>query len=151
MNIIVETLPKYRIAFVRQWGPYGSANKKAMEKLKKWAKEEDLLESSTIIFGIPQDNPEITLPENCRYDACIVIAKDYHLDGSVLEGELAGGEYLIYKVKHTGEDIQNAWANIFSFIHNKGFEIEHKPILERYTGDMVSKGYCELCIPVRPL
>ncbi|MDV2888408.1 GyrI-like domain-containing protein, partial [Alkalihalophilus pseudofirmus] len=80
-----ETLPNYRIAYVRQVGPYGPANRLAMEKVKKWAAEKKLTKSA-IIFGIPQDNPETTNPENCRYDACVVIAKDYQIDDSICEG-----------------------------------------------------------------
>ncbi|NOU85297.1 DNA gyrase inhibitor [Paenibacillus sp. LMG 31460] len=107
MNIKVETLPTYRIAYVRQVGPYGTGNIQAMEKLKKWAKEKNLLTESAIILGIPQDNPEMILPENCRYDACIVISNDYQID--------------------------------------------NKPIFERYTNDMIYNDYCEICVPVKPL
>ncbi|CAH2715918.1 DNA gyrase inhibitor [Neobacillus rhizosphaerae] len=150
MNIKVETLPKYRIAYVRQVGPYGPANIQAMEKLKKWAKEKNLVKSA-IILGIPQDNPETTLPDNCRYDACIVISKDYQIDNSICESEFSGGKYVICKVKHTAEDIQKAWAEIFSAIHNSGYQIDNKPILERYTSDMINNDYCEICVPVKPL
>lgn len=114
MNIKVETLPKYRIAYVRQVGPYGPANIQAMEKLKKWAEEKNITKSA-IILGIPQDNPETTLPENCRYDACIVIPKDYQIDDSIYESELSGGKYVICKVKHTAEDIQKMGSNFSNF------------------------------------
>ncbi|MFJ7952680.1 GyrI-like domain-containing protein [Lysinibacillus sp. NPDC096418] len=151
MNIKVEILPKYRIAYVRQVGPYGPANIQVMEKLKQWATEEDLFTKSAIIFGIPQDHPETTLPENCRYDACIVISNDYQLEDSICEGELAGGEYVICKVKHTAEDIKKAWAEIFPMLQNSGYQIDNKPIIERYTIDMVENHYCELCVPIKPL
>lgn len=150
MNMKVETLPKYRIAYVRQVGPYGPANMQAMEKLKKWAEEKDLIKSA-IILGIPQDNPETTLPENCRYDACIVISKDYQIDNSICEGELSSGKYVIFKVKHTAEDIQKAWTEIFPALHNSGYQIDNKPILERYTSEMINSHYCEICVPVKPL
>ncbi|MGF9966077.1 AraC family transcriptional regulator [Bacillus rhizoplanae] len=150
MNIKVETLPKYRIAYVRQVGPYGPSNIQAMEKLKKWAKEKNLIKSA-IILGIPQDNPETTSPENCRYDACIVISKDYQIDNSICESELTGGKYVICKVKHTAEDIQKAWTEIFPTLQNSGYQIDNKPILERYTVDMINNDYCEICVPVKPL
>lgn len=37
------------------------------------------------------------MPENCRFDACIVISKDYQMEDSIYEGELSGGKYLIYE------------------------------------------------------
>ncbi|MGW8957391.1 AraC family transcriptional regulator [Paenibacillus sp. NPDC055715] len=100
MNMKVETLPKYRIAYVRQIGPYGPANIQAMKKLKKWAEENNLLTESAIILGIPQDNPDTTLPENCRYDACIVISKNFQMDNkAILE-------------KYTGNMINNDFCEI---------------------------------------
>ncbi|KOS68769.1 DNA gyrase inhibitor [Lysinibacillus contaminans] len=151
MNIKVETLPKYRIAYMRQVGPYGPANKHVMGKLKNWALEKNLFTESGIILGIPQDHPETTLPENCRYDACIVISNDYPLDDSICESELSGGEYVICKVKHTAEDIQKAWPEIFSTLQKKGYQIDNKPIFERYTVEMINNHYCEICVPVKPL
>ena len=150
MYINIENIPKYRLAYLRQVGPYGPNNIQAMEKLKKWAKKNNLIKSG-IILGIPQDNPETTLPENCRYDACIVISEDYQLNDSICESELSGGKYVICKVKHTEEDIQKAWPEIFSTIQNSEYKIDNKPILERYTGDMINNGYCEICVPVKPL
>ncbi len=41
---------------MRNMGPYGPSNKQTMEKLKDWAKEKKLFHS-TILLGIPQDNP----------------------------------------------------------------------------------------------
>ncbi|MGM9988790.1 MAG: GyrI-like domain-containing protein [Bacillaceae bacterium] len=148
MNIQIETLPNYRIAYVRQIGPYGPRNMQAMEKLKKWAIEKDIMKSS-VIFGIPQDDPETTLPENCRYDACIVISKDYQLDDSICESELAGGDYVVCKIKHTAEAIQKAWDEIFPYLHSKGYQIDNKPVIERYTGEMITNHYCEICVPLK--
>ena len=56
MKYKVETLPNYRIAYVRRVGPYGPTNIEVMENLKKWDKEKNLL-SSVILLAIPQDNP----------------------------------------------------------------------------------------------
>jgi len=151
MKIKVETLPASRIAYVRQIGPYGPGNIQAMDKLKKWAKERNLLAESSILLGIPQDNPETTLPENCRYDACIVISNDYPINNSICEDELSGGNYALFTVKHTAEDIQRAWTEIISALQNGGYQIDNKPIFERYMGNMVYNDYCEICVPVKPL
>lgn len=150
MNFQVETLPTYRIAYIRQVGPYGPRNIQAMERLKKWAKENNLLSESAILLGIPQDNPETTLPENCRYDACIVISNDYQMDDSIHEGTLSGGKYVICQVKHTAEDIQKAWSELFQLLQNSSYQMDNKPIFERYAGDMIFNEYCEICVPVKP-
>ena len=50
MNINIENLPKYRIAYVRKVGPYGPDNVKAMEKLKNWTEDNNLLSDTAIIL-----------------------------------------------------------------------------------------------------
>lgn len=147
----VENFPKYHIAYIRQVGPYGPTNKQAMESLKKWAKLNDYLTESTILFGIPQDNPETTPPENCRYDACIVIPSECHIDEPLQKGELTGGQYAVFRVEHTAEAIQQAWKQIFSDVQNSEYQIDNRPILEKYRGNMVMHEYCELCIPVKKI
>lgn len=151
MKMKVETLAGNRIAYVRQIGPYGPANKQAMETLKQWAEERHLLNESAILFGIPQDNPETTFPENCRYDACIVISNDYPIDDSISVSEFSGGEYAIYTIQHTDKEVQKAWAEIFSALQHSKYRLDNKPILERYTGKMLNNGFCEICVPIKPL
>lgn len=148
MSIRIENIQSYKIAYMRQVGPYGPNNFITMEKLKKWAKSKNLLNKDAIIFGIAHDNPEITPSQNCRYDACIVISNDYQGDDSVSVRKLSGGLYATLKVKHTTEDIQKAWDEIFLDIQNNGYKIDNRPMLERYAGDMISNGYCEICVPI---
>ncbi|WP_342666558.1 AraC family transcriptional regulator [Paenibacillus stellifer] len=153
MNLKVEPLPPCRIAYVRRTGPYGSANAVAMEKVKEWARGQGLLDSSAVLFGIPQDNPQTTPPEQCRYDACIVIPEDYAIGDSASEAYIhedyfAGGKYAVSIVRHTAEDIRQAWAEIFISLHNSGLQLDNKPIIERYKGELLEDDWCEICVPV---
>lgn len=52
MDIIIEKMPAYRIAYIRQIGPYGINNVKIMEKLKKWAIFYHLFNDESVILGI---------------------------------------------------------------------------------------------------
>lgn len=133
---------------MRRVGPYGSANIEVMEGLKKWAKDKNLLESA-ILFAIPQDNPETTPPENCRFDACIVLSNDYQMDDSIYEGEIPGGKYLVYEIEHTAKSIQKAYSDIFPSLQQNGYQMDNKPIMEKYIGDMISNPNCEICVPVK--
>ncbi|WP_411170047.1 GyrI-like domain-containing protein [Clostridium sp. MB05] len=151
MDIRIEKIKKCRVAYVRGVGPYGASNIQVMANLKKWAEEKNLFDEEAIIYGIPQDNPQITAPKDCRYDACIVISNDYQIDDSINEAELNAGEYAVYKIKHTEEDIKKAWKEIFINLENAGYKIDNKPTIERYSNDMVNKGYCEICVPIKKL
>ncbi|MFS0784270.1 AraC family transcriptional regulator [Bacillus sp. 1P06AnD] len=148
MEIRIESLPVYRIAYIRQIGPYGPANIQTMEQMKKWGAANNLLTRTTIIIGISHDNPETTLPEHCRYDAGIVVSDGYQLDHIVAETKLPGGKYAILMVKHTADDIQKAWGSLFAELADRGYRIDERPIFERYTEEMVSKHECEICVPI---
>ena len=149
MTIHVEEIPDYRVAVVRRIGPYGPDNKQAMEQLKHWAQEKNLLTESAILFGIAQDNPQTTSPEHCRYDACFVISETAQLEPPIYEGVIPGGKYLVYRLQHTAEEVQKAWATIIPYLQSNGVQIDDKPMLERYTGELISKEMCELCVPIK--
>jgi len=150
MSYNVQCIPNYRIAYFRQVGPYGPNNYKAMEKLKGWARQNDMLTDTTILLGVSLDNPQFTSPPQCRYDACIVIDERFELDivDGMDERILSGGTYFVYTVLHTPEHIQQAWRDIMPLIHQKGYIIDEKPIVERYIGLMNNETYCELCVPI---
>jgi len=150
MDIMIEKIPTYRVAFIRQIGPYGINNVQTMEKLKQWAKSNDLFNDESIILGIAQDNPETTKPENCRYDTCIVVSRYYAVtDGHVREGYIVGGKYAVFKIIHTAEAVQKAWIDIFPELLRQGYQFdETRPIIERYIVKMVNNHHCEICVPV---
>ncbi|QDP41154.1 AraC family transcriptional regulator [Radiobacillus deserti] len=149
MRFKVEAIPNLRVAYVRGVGPYGPANKEVMERLKSWARKRNLLHSATLL-AIPQDNPETTPPEDCRFDACIVLSAEYQIGEDINETELTGGKYLIYEVEHTAEAMQKAYADIIPSLQTNGYQMDSKPIMERYKQTMVDRHYCEICVPVKP-
>jgi DNA gyrase inhibitor GyrI len=134
---------------MRQIGKYGIENKNTMEKLKEWAKANQLLNKNAVIYGIVQDNPEITEPENCRFDACIIIPQNFITDDKVEECEFFGGKYTVFKIVHTSEEIQKAYMEIFPKILSEGLEIDNKPIIERYSIEMIENHFCEICVPIK--
>ncbi|MEK3921480.1 GyrI-like domain-containing protein [Paenibacillus sp. FSL R7-0313] len=152
MEMYIENLPSYRLAYVRQVGPYGPANAQAMNTLKQWADKNQLLHESATLLGIPQDDPTTTPPEKCRYDACIVITESERLEDEFVEiGELSGGDYLICKVRHTAEAIQQTWNIIIPHLQTSGYLMDNKPVIERYRWALLNQHYCEICVPVRPV
>lgn len=150
MKVEIEIIPSYSIAYIRHFGSYGTDNIQTMEQLKSWAKSNKLLDNKFIILGIAHDNPEITKPENCRYDTCFVISDDHSVnDNDVRKGSVAGGRYAVFTISHTAEAVQKAWEEIFVELFGQGYQFdETRPILERYKAEMVNNHYCEICVPV---
>ena len=150
MTLKIENIPSHRIAFVRKIGPYGADNYQTMERLKLFAKTNNLFNENSVIFGIAQDNPELTSPENCRYDACLAVSDDFvAYDEGINIGEIQSGKYAIFTVIHTAEEVQKAWGEIFPELISHGYQIDFsKPAIERYAAKMVQEHKCEICVPV---
>lgn len=150
MNINIEVISPYKIAYIRRTGPYGPGNVQIMEQLKSWAREKNLINENSIILGIPQDNPQFTEPKACRYDTCLVVSNDYLvIDDYVREGHIVGGKYAVFKINHTAEAVQKAWIDVFPELLTQGYKFdETRPIIERYIVKMVNNHYCEICVPV---
>ena len=151
MDTRTETMQPCTIAYMRRTGAYGIECKAVMEQLKSWAKQTNNLNDDSIILGIALDNPEVTAPESCRYDACLVVSNTFHTDDNgILIRELGGGKYCIFTVAHTTESIQQAWSTMFTNISTLGYTIDFsRPIIERYAIKMIRKHLCEICVPIR--
>lgn len=150
MEINIEMIPAYKIAYIRKTGSYGSENTQVMEQLKSWCKGKDLFNENTIILGIAQDNPKFTEPKDCRYDACLVISDEFKVDNKYINfGKTIGGKYCVFKISHTVDAMQKVWIDIFSELSKRNYEFDDtRPILERYAMQMINENYCEICAPV---
>ncbi|WP_160687663.1 GyrI-like domain-containing protein [Clostridium sp. C2-6-12] len=150
MNIDIEMIPAYKIAYIRKIGPYGPQNVEVMEQLKSWAKEKDLIDEDSIILGIAQDNPEFTEPKACRYDTCLVVSEEFKADDNNINlGKIIGGRYCVFTINHTADAMEKAWREIFSELAKANYEYDAgRPILERYALKMINKHLCEICIPI---
>ena len=150
MDTRTETMQPCTIAYMRRTGAYGIECKAVMEQLKSWTKQTNNLNDDSIILGIALDNPEVTAPESCRYDACLVVSNNFHTDAdNVHTRKLNGGKYSVFTVTHTTEAIQQAWSTMFTEISTLGYSLDFsRLIIERYAMKMISKHLCELCVPI---
>jgi len=150
MKMKIEMMPECEIAYIRRIGAYGRRNVQTMERLKAWARMNHLLNEDSIILGIPQDNPETTNPEKCRYDACLITTADQPIrDDNVSKGKISESNYAVFEIDHTAEAVQQAWHEIFQELSSHGYEMDgSKPIMERYAAKMVNNHRCEICVPI---
>lgn len=149
MKITIEELAASKIAFFRNVGEYGERqNKELMESFKQWAQLNGLLNQSTI-FGIAQDNPEITPKEQCRYDVGIMIHQNFHVAKPAHVGTFNGGKYAVFLLDHTKEAVSKFWSTVFSEIEQHQLIIRQEPIIERYTSQMIDNHLCQILVPIQ--
>lgn len=150
MQTHIEIHQAQSMIYMRQTGAYGGEqNFQLMERMKLWLQEQKLWEEAGAIYGIPWDDAAITPPDECRYDVCVVTEREVK-EAAVHRGELPSGAYLVATILHTSEEIQRFWLSIADIMDKEKRQLDDtRPILERYQIDLVDKGYCELCLPIR--
>lgn len=141
------------VAYLRYTGPYGAAVGQFWAKtFMPWLKENGLCEKST--YGIGHDDPSITSPDQCRYDACVEVPPDQPLSGNPQRTTIPGGKYAVVEFKGKPDTIGDAWTDFFkNWLPSSGLQLDHRPCFEYYPSDMAydsttGKFTCQLCIPV---
>lgn len=148
----IEQSPDMQMTYMRRVGPYGSENKVLMDRFKTWLDTHGLLNENTVILGIAQDNPSWVKPQKCRYDVGTIVPVPDILndDPNILTGTVAGGSYAVIRLEHTAEAIQHTWHTMFDAISQSGLTVDNnRPILERYTPELINQHKCEICIPIK--
>jgi AraC family transcriptional regulator len=158
MNASVVTLPDYHVACMRSVGPYGPTQIPALwSKLFGWAQARGLVTPDAVSLGISYDDPNVTPPEKCRYDACIVVPSDPSPDPEITVKVVPGGKYAVSKYEGTADEIGKAWGQILSiWLPSSGYQMDNRDCFELYRGAFYldqAKGIfeCEICVPVKPL
>lgn len=144
--MIIEEFENIKIAYMRRVGEYGKENKKLMEIFKEYLKENRLFDENTVLVGIALDNPAETPATMQRYDVGIIVRDE--LDYDLPIREIANGEYAIFEVPHTKENVMNFWENIQNITTDLPVDTS-KPIIERYSNYKINSQLCEFCIPLK--
>ncbi len=156
MNVSIETLAPQPVAYMRYVGPYGPGGiPQLWGRFDAWIRSRGLDQPRRRGWGLSHDNPEVTAPELCRYDACIDVDERFQGSGEVGLQTLAGGLYACTEFKGTAETIPQAWMQLFSqWLPQSPWQADDRGCLELYPADMqmdpaTGEFSCRLCLPVR--
>ena len=156
MNVRLIVRPPVTIAYLRCTGPYGEATSRFwQEQYYPWAATHQLLGHAR--YGISLDDPGITAPERCRYDAAAEVPRGFVPSGGAFSGTVAGGRYAVLPFTGRADQIGEAWAALLrDWLPGSGLQLDARPAFEHYPPDAVYNPEtgvfsCEICIPVAPL
>jgi len=145
------------VAYLRHLGPYGEAIARFWQDVYvPWAIM-NKLGPNHARYGISHDDPSITAPEQCRYDACAEVPADFVVNGNALKTTIPGGKYAVLNFKGDAAEVGTAWAALLrDWLPSSGFQLDARPAFEYYPQnadcDSQSGAFeCEICIPVAPL
>lgn len=156
MNVTIRDRPPVTVAYLRHLGPYGEPISTFwQDTYYPWAFTNDLLDRAR--YGISHDDPSITAPEQCRYDACAEVAPDFVVSGGAFKTTIPGGRYAVLNFKGDVAAIGEAWTALLrDWLPSSGQQLDARPCFEHYPRDAdcdseTGAFQCEICIPVVPL
>jgi AraC family transcriptional regulator len=154
MEVQVIDLPPAHVAYRRHIGPYGpSVGEFWGRTIMPWLMANGL--ANATCYGIGHDDPSVTPPEKCRYDACVEIPAGFDPGGQFSVTDLPGGRYAVTRYTGAPRDIGPAWNWLMKeWLPSSGLQCDERPCFERYENLATQSDgsfTCEICIPVKAL
>jgi AraC family transcriptional regulator len=156
MDVVVETMPARHVVYLREMGPYSRQRQgRAIRRLLAWAVARGI-ETSGGSLGIFLDNPEITSPGQCRYDACLAVPPGTRVDGDVGLRQIPGGTHAMYRCRRKTDRYARDWEDMLSrWLPVSGYLPDDRPNCElvRAGGSGLPAGrlLVDICLPIKPL
>jgi AraC family transcriptional regulator len=152
MEVHVVDRQPVKIAYMRYIGPYGPAVAEFWQQaLAPWMIAHGLMGAAR--YGIAHDDPAITAPEKCRYDACVEVPADFTVSGA-LSTTLPAGKYACTRYYGNGADIAAVWQSLLrDWLPASGMQLDSRPFLEYYPvgtryDPQTGSFECDLCVPL---
>lgn len=156
MNVTLVDRQPTPVAYFRHVGPYGQPISDFWQRtVHPWMVTNNLLGLPRL--GISYDDPNITAPDKCRYDAGVEVTPGFVGSGKHLTTSVPGGTYAVAQYKGTAKDIGAAWAALLrDWLPESGMQLDSRPFFEYYSRESTYDPQtgvftCQLCIPVAAL
>lgn len=150
MDVRIEMLEPVTVAYVRRQGPYMESAPEAWQALWQWAGRMGRTGDVRDCIGVGHDDPNVTPPEQCTYDACLALAGEVAPDDEVGVQTLPGGRYAILTLVGSYAQLPAAYDHLRA-AHPEGMS-DARPAFERYLsmpGDVPEAELrTEVCMPV---
>lgn len=153
MKLNVIERPPVVVACRRHIGAYGpSLSTFWLQEIFPWLDREGLMHLP--LYGMALDDPLLTPPESCRYDACVEIEDGYVASADVFVKTIPGGRYAVFGFKGKVEQIGAAMGSILSnWIPDEVIQVDNRPALTYFRGDAhynpeLDALQCDILIPV---
>ena len=108
-----ENIPDISLLFIRRSGNYVSSSEEAWKAMLGFIKGQQLDKSKLRYFSISHDNPQITVEDKLRFDACIEASKGVREQGEVGRQVIKGGQYAVFTHHGPHHDLGVVFDRIF--------------------------------------
>jgi AraC family transcriptional regulator len=143
------------VVAVRVIGPYSTSAAKAWEHMSEWLRTSGAMCDDTPGYGLLLDDPRVTAPADCRYEACIPLPAEF---GQLPQGfsvkRMPYGTYA--RARHVGgkvgiapaiSNIRTEWTSKKGLVSDTA-----RPVIEVYIDSPcefpVEQQRIDVCVPV---
>ncbi|MBB5203056.1 AraC family transcriptional regulator [Inhella inkyongensis] len=154
MLVRVQELSAVRVAYQRRMGAYGpQIGQFWAQTVRPWLAAQGL--EGEVCYGVGWDDPHLTAPAQCRYDACVELPSGFKAPPTMNVQELPGGRYALAAFHGTGAEVARAWTWLLrDWFPRSGHQLDLRPFFERIEAGtrpdpQTGVFRCELCIPLQ--
>lgn len=133
MQVTVIQRQATNVIYARGEGDYATAAGQAWGQLMPFLYGNRLMQAEVKTMGISHDDPNITQPENIRYDACAALETQLPLPDGLGQKQIAGGNYAM--LLHVGayEGLSETYGYALTeWLPSSGYELRDAPYFEVY-------------------
>ena len=135
VEVRFETRQPTRVAFVRHVGPYRECGV-AWQKLGSFAAQQGWFSPDILRIGISHDDPDVTVPDKLRYDACLTVNHAFKATGDIGVQDISGGQYAIVTHRGPYDTLEETYRQLFrEWVPTSGRELSSAPCFEVYHND----------------
>jgi AraC family transcriptional regulator len=156
LSVTVAERAPVRVAYLRYVGPYGPGVARFwQQQFYPFLTRHGL--SGRTVYGISHDNPEVTAPDQCRFDTGVELGTDEAVPAGAQAVTLPGGRYASLPFTGTPATIGAAWSALLNdWLPDSGYQLSGGPTFEVYPPDderdrAPGEFTCEIVIPLQPL
>ncbi|GAA5178993.1 GyrI-like domain-containing protein [Niveibacterium umoris] len=151
LDVRMRCEPARTVAYFRVVGDYRETAEAAWKQCLAWVTEHKL--ETQARFGMALDDPQITPPSRCRYDACVLLPEGWEPRGErVSRKRIEGGLYACLAYSGAPSGIGAAWLSMLGeWLPNSGHCLSEEPFVEVYAPHVVPNAdsvAVELCMPL---
>ena len=158
MQVEVRKLPSYRVAYVRNWGPYNvEASTAAFARLRQWADARGDVNENAVVLGVAWNNAFFTPPEKLIFDACISVPESTKADQWVNIQLLQGGDFAVHRCDIDVHRQEEEWMRFLLYwLVKSDYQPDDRPAYSIYHNTQeetfaTKRVVVDLCLPVKPL
>lgn len=145
-QISIQELDDLVVIYERHIGNYIELGKNWRDFIEKY---KDYLKEDTLLIERSYADPSVTSIDQCLYDICMTVDKNYSFDNVTT---IQGGKYAVYRFDGLVQDIFAVFQGLFNvWLADSGYEMD-----ERYGLDIYRtinwknmQVVMDLCIPIK--